>query len=94
MNREELVAAATCAECGKKFGAGGAPVFYRCKLTQYVVNIDAVRRQDTLSVVLGSAQLAELMCADDGLATAASTKEFTVCAACAHVLPLHLLEEP
>ena len=66
MKEKELREAADCALCGKKIGASGIPMFWRVTIERHGVKLDAVQRQQGLTMMLGGhAGLAMVMGADE-----------------------------
>ena len=83
MQEDELREAAECARCGQPFGHAG-PLFWRVRLTRYGLNQRAISRQDGLTAMLGGeAALARIMGANEVMATELSSREVTICEACA-----------
>lgn len=67
MKETELRRYADCSICGLKIGACGVPLFYRVTVERIGVMLPAVRRQDGLGALIGSARLAQVMGADEDL---------------------------
>jgi hypothetical protein len=66
MKEKELREAAKCAMCNKLIGHTGLPMFWRVTLERHGVDLNAVRRQDGLTAMLGGrAELAGVMGADE-----------------------------
>jgi hypothetical protein len=66
MKEKELREAADCASCGRKIGACGLPVFWRITIERHGVKLDAIQRQQGLTMMLGGhAALAMVMGADE-----------------------------
>lgn len=84
MKERELRDHATCDVCGNKIGASKLPVFSVVTLRRFRVRLDAIRRQDGLTAMLGGhAGLAMAMGPDEDLAEEyADPLELTICATC------------
>ena len=82
MKERELRAIAKCAICDKPFGHSGLPLFYRVTIERYGVDLSAVKRQDGLGAMLGSAALAQVMGEDAEMATVIDSGCLTVCEPC------------
>ena len=84
MKEKELRDAATCAICGRPFGACGLPMFWRVRIERHGVKLDAVKRQTGLTMLLGgSAMLAAAMGADEDMTVPMMDPvELTVCERC------------
>lgn len=63
----ELRRYADCSICRQKIGASGVPLFYRVTVERFGVMLPAVRRQDGLGALIGSARLAQVMGTDEEL---------------------------
>jgi hypothetical protein len=83
LHERDLRAMSACALCGQPFGSTGLPLFWRVKLARYGVDLNAVRRQTGLAMMLGSPELAQVMGTDEPMATAIDQIEITVCETCA-----------
>lgn len=85
MKEKELRKIIKCAFCGKPFGHTQIPLFWRVSVQRFGVNLDAMKRQDGLSALLGgNVTLANAMGADEEIANPMTDKiEFTVCEECA-----------
>lgn len=77
--REHLV----CSVCGKPVGSG-LPVFWTVKLEQHGIDVNAVRRQTGLTMLLGgSAEIAYAMGPDEEMTKVITDEvELTVCHGC------------
>ena len=68
MKEKELRKHATCAMCGNKVLASGLPLFWRVTVERFGVDLKAVSRQQGYSMMLGSAEIALAMGADEDMA--------------------------
>ena len=96
MKEKQLREAAVCVMCKKPIGHTGLPVFWRIRIQRYVLKIDALKRQQGLTMMLdGYAQLAQIMGPDEDMADKMSEIEITLCAKCAteEQWPIAVLEE-
>jgi len=83
MKEKELREAAECARCHKKIGASGLPLFWRVRIERYGINRQAIERRQGLAMMLGSAVLAQVMSADEDLATPVMDPvTVTICESC------------
>lgn len=84
MKEKELRAHAVCDVCGKRIGESKLPLFATVTLRRYAINLDAMRRQDGLTAMLGGhARLAMVMGPDEDLAKEyADEIDLTICANC------------
>ena len=83
MKEEELRKVANCSFCGNGIGKEG-PIFWRVRIEQYGLKIDALRRQQGLGMMLGGhGALAMVMGADEDMAEIIESSEITVCQKCA-----------
>jgi hypothetical protein len=87
MKEEELRTLTTCAVCGKKLGqciAGKLPMFYVVKVQQYILDNDALQRQQGLAMMMGgNGLLASVMGPDEDMAKATGEEEKKmVCTTC------------
>ena len=83
MKEEELRGIATCKLGGEKIGKAGVPMFWRVKLERYMLNIDALKRQQGLGMMLGGhGALAMVMGVNEDMAETFSSVEITVCETC------------
>lgn len=53
MKEKELRKCATCAMCGRKIGAATLPIFRRVRIECHGINLDAVKRQMGLAMLMG-----------------------------------------
>lgn len=84
MREKELREVAKCIECGKAFGHTGLPLFWRVTIERYGVDMQAVNRQQGLTMMLGgNAMLAQFMGADDEMAKLITSDSVTLCEECA-----------
>ena len=66
MKEKDLRKYATCSMCGNKIGATRVPIFWRVKIERHGVKLDAVERQQGLTMMLGGhAGLAMVMGSDE-----------------------------
>lgn len=83
MKEAELRKRATCSRCNKKLGETGSPVFAVVRQQDYIINLEAVRRQDGLGQMLGDGRLAMHMGPNEEMATPApEAVDVTLCALC------------
>ena len=103
MKETQLREIAKCALCGEKIGHAGVPLFWRVRIERWGLKMDALRRQQGLTMVVGGhAVLAGVMGPDEDMAEKIFTMEITVCEICAtnKRLPVmfmaeeHVSEEP
>lgn len=84
MREKELREVAKCIGCGKAFGHTGLPLFWRVTIERYGVDMKAINRQQGLTMMLGgNALLAQVMGADEEMATCLSSQKVTLCEECA-----------
>ena len=84
MKEQELREFAICAICGEKIGHTGLPLFWRVRIRRYGMKLDAVQRQQGLTMFLGGhAELAAVMGPNEDMAEQISEIEITVCESCA-----------
>lgn len=85
MKQDELIKRATCCLCRKKLGETKFPLlFYVVEMTRYALDVNAIRRQSGLEMMLGGhAGLARAMGPDEDMATEFSNATVTVCDQCA-----------
>ncbi len=67
MKAGELRKAASCVCCGKKI-LRGIPMFWRVTIDRFIVDLNAVRRQSGLEMMLNSVALAGVMSPDEDMA--------------------------
>jgi len=84
MKEEELRECAVCANCEKKIGHTGMPIFHRVSVQTYGLDGHAMQRQTGMEMIMGGhVGLAQVMGANEDLATEIGEKEeFTLCADC------------
>ena len=83
MKEKELRENTTCGICNSKIGKASMPMFYTLELQGYSLNARALERQQRLAMMLGSAYLAQVMGADEDLATKQGEKiKISVCWDC------------
>lgn len=84
MKEQELRKAAVCGLCHRKILECGLPCFYRVRIERHGVNIDAVKRQTGLAMMLGGhSGLARVMGPDEDMTVPLmDPQEFTVCEEC------------
>jgi len=83
MKEKELREIAECALCRKKIGHTGLPLFWRVRIERYGIKMDAVKRQQGLSMMLdGHNSLAQIMGPDEDMAEKISSTEVTICEDC------------
>lgn len=85
MKETELRECAECANCHKKIGETGLPLFWRVTIERFGVDLNAMRRQDGLTAMLnGHAGLAMVMGRNEDLAVPLMDPvKATVCESCA-----------
>ena len=84
MKEDELRKVAKCNVCGKPIGHTGLPLFWRVRLERYGLKLDALQRQQGLTMMLGGhASLASVMGPDEDMTKTMSSVEITVCEICA-----------
>lgn len=71
-----------CVLCNKGMMNGGAIHFYRIRLENFIINIDAVRRQAGMEMMMGSPTIAQAMGPDEDMATSMGEQEMLICANC------------
>lgn len=82
MKEAELRQRATCSRCKNKLGAPMVPVFTVLRRRDYIINLEAVLRQQGLGIAFGGT-LAMHMGPDEDMATpAAEETDQTLCALC------------
>lgn len=84
MKEKELREIAKCVMCGKGVGHTGLPLFWRIRIERYGLNMDAIQRQQGLTMSLGGhAVLAAVMGPQEDMAKKILSKEITLCEECA-----------
>lgn len=83
MKEEELREVAECAMCKKPISHTGLPLFWRVRIQRYGLKMDAIQRQQGLTMFLGGhVKLAQVMGADEDMADKMLEVEVTVCETC------------
>lgn len=54
MKEKELREHADCSICGKPIGNSGLPLFWKVTVERFGLNVDAVKRQQGLGMMLGA----------------------------------------
>lgn len=96
MKETQLREVAKCALCGEKIGHAKVPLFWRVRIERWGLKMDALRRQQGLTMFLGGhAVLAGVMGPDEDMAEKIFTTEITVCEICAtnERLPVMVMAE-
>ena len=96
MKDAELRKTLTCVVCGNKLLHTGLPLFWRCTVERFGVDLGVLRRQAGLAMQMGSQQLARIMGPDEDVATSIHGPiTMAVCdtCACAEMPPLMVLAE-
>lgn len=84
MKESELRKRANCSRCCKPLGAKGQIQFFVVTVQSYVMNFDAMVRQDGLAAMLGSSRLAGVMGPNEDMANAVGEPDrMTLCQGCA-----------
>jgi hypothetical protein len=84
MKEQELRQRTECANCHKKIGHTGLPLFWVLKIERHAIDIEAVKRQDGLAAMLGgNAILAHVMGTDAEMTKMMESVEITLCESCA-----------
>jgi hypothetical protein len=85
MKEDELRQRTECANCHKKIGHTGLPLFWTLKIERHGIDIEAVKRQDGLTALLGgNAFLAHAMGTDAEMTKPMMDPvEITLCEECA-----------
>lgn len=85
MKEKELRERAVCANCGTKICTGGRlPVFHVVTVQTYGVDLNAVKRQAGMEMMMGGhVVLAQVMGSDEDMAEEiGKASEFTICTDC------------
>lgn len=83
MKEDELRQNAECNLCGHKIGESAFPFFYRVTVEHYVLDLQAIQRQQGMTMMMGgSALLANVMGPDEDLARKVTQGTLTVCETC------------
>lgn len=80
MKRQEF---APCLHCGKGMMHAGSPIFYRVRIEQFAIDLNAVRRAAGLEMMLGSQHLAAALGPDENLAKRLFDRSGLLCLNCA-----------
>ena len=93
MKEKELRKHAICSQCGKPIGHTGLPLFWTLEIDRHGIKLDAVKRQDGLTALLGGhAGIAQVMGTDEEMTEKMmDTKRITLCETCA--FPIMVLIE-
>lgn len=85
MKEQELREHAVCSLCDHPIGTAGVPIFYRLKIDTFALDLNALQRQQGLTMQLGGhAVLAAVMGPDQDMAQPiGETSTLTVCQHCA-----------
>lgn len=84
MRERELREHTTCSVCQKPIGHTRLPLFWRVHIERFGIDLNAVRRQDGLAAMLGSATLAAAMGPDEQMAKPVmEPATITLCETCA-----------
>lgn len=87
MKEDELRQHAECSICGHKVGEAFSPFLYRVTVEHYVLNTQAIQRQQGLTMMMGGhAGLARIMGPDEDLARKVTQGAITVCEGCSQSL--------
>lgn len=85
MKEQELREHAVCSLCKRRIGEAGVPIFYRLQIDTFGLDLNALQRQQGLTMQLGgNAALAAAMGPDQEMAhPVGDTATLTVCQQCA-----------
>jgi len=83
MKENELRKHSVCSRCGKKIGHTGLPLFWTVSATRYGIDFSALKRSAGLAMMLGSAELAEVMGPNEDMAEQVQQVDITLCEECA-----------
>ena len=84
MKEQELRDSAECAVCRQKIGHTGLPLFWRVTIERFGVDLNALRRQDGLAMMLGSHVLASVFGTDEEMTVPMMEPvKITICENCA-----------
>jgi hypothetical protein len=93
MKENELREHAVCSICGKKIGHTGLPLFWTVEIKRHGLLLDAIRRQDGLTALMGGhAGLSAIMGPNDEMTECILTATLTLCEKCAVVADLPVAE--
>ena len=81
--------------CGKGIGHTGLPSFWRVKIRRYGLDMNALKRQQGLGMMLGGhGMLAQVMGPDEDMAKVMSSVEITICEdCCCKQIPIAVLAD-
>mgnify|MGYP001571332043 CR=1 FL=1 len=82
MKEEELRKLSICGVCQEKIGKSGSSLFFKATLELYCLDFNALNKQQGLTMMLGSAKLAEVMGTGEDLANKIDTSVLSVCYNC------------
>lgn len=82
MKEAELRKRATCSRCNKKLCETGSPVFAVVRQQDYIINLDAVRRQDGLGHMIGGLLAMHMGPGEEMATPAPEAVDITLCALC------------
>lgn len=84
MNEKELRDCAVCAMCRRKVMAAGMPLFYRVRIERYGIDMNAVKRQSGMEMLMnGHVSLAQVMGPNEDMTVPLMEPiTFTVCESC------------
>ena len=84
MREKELRARGTCSNCKQKIGQSGLPLFWTCTLTRWGLDLQAIKRQDGMTAMMGGhAMLAQIMGPDEEMAKKVmGPVTLTICETC------------
>jgi hypothetical protein len=92
MRETELREHADCSFCGKPIGHTGLPMFWTVEIHQHGLKVDALQRQQGLTMMLGGhAGLAHVMGPDEDMTTEMMKVEITLCQDCGVQNLIHLI---
>lgn len=84
MKETEIREVAECQLCHKPFGSAGVPLFWRVRFRRFTIDVNAMKRQDGLTAMLGGhAMLAQVMGPNENMAKLFQEREITICDRCA-----------
>lgn len=83
-----------CDGCGDVLTSNGVPMFYRVRVETMGVNVNAVRRQVGLSMMMGNSALAAIMGPDEDMASPVfPAEDVLLCLQCAMATPVAVAQE-
>lgn len=83
MKEAELRKHADCSLCGNKIGATGLPLFWTVEIKRYGLDVNALRRQTGLGMMLSPALAMTMGPNEDMAIQIGDTDTITVCENCA-----------